>query len=382
MDFTIPEEYRMLQSLVKQYVEAELRPLEKQIEELQDIPDDIWARLIARSKELGLLAPFAPVEYGGGGVVGWLPHILMLEEVAKTSRCFGETVARGYENGRDLATPYQIENFYAPVWRGEQRLCSAITEPDAGSDQRAMKTMAVRRGDRWMINGQKCFVSRLDKAAWAMVYAVTDKERRRISSFIVPTSAPGVARGQRHKMMGEHGWNEFEVFFNDVQVPQQNLLGQEGMALRQFLHYIDLVRLRVAAYAIGACQYMVEQCVAYARDRHTFGKPIAARQAVQGMIVDSWMEMESLRWVTYYCCWAADNGQKTFGLPAACKIMGSETGCRVADRAIQVHGGSGYSGDLPFERIYRDMRGFKITDGANEVLKHLVIARELLGPYD
>lgn len=381
MDFNIPYEYKQLQLLVRDYIESELRPLEVEVDNMEDeIDDELWGRLLKRAQELGIYPAFAPEPYGGG-IRSWLAHILVSEEIGKTNLAFRHLMDTGFEEGVDEATEYQLEKFYIPLWRGEKRLAGGITEPDAGSDNLAMKTTAVKQNGKWVINGMKHFVSHASRADFFFIVTMSDPQQKRVSIFLIDKDTPGFTVGKYQKMMGFRGGGQYEVYLDNVVVPQENLIGEEGKGLRIFFALLNLYRLRVGAWGIGAADYALQNAISYAKQRVTFGQPLATRQAIQGMIVDSWAEIESARWLTYHTCWKADQkcALDEIILPAAmCKIMGSELGCKVLDRTIQIYGGIGYTCDLPFERLYRDQRGLRILEGSNELLKHVVAARQLL----
>lgn len=373
MDFEIPTEYKMMQKLTAQFVEDELRPLEKEMEENEDLPDETWLRLRNRSKELGLWAPFDPEEEGGGGMPhSYLAYILLCEAMGSTCIVFRGLVGHG---GRQAAS--------SEVSAGPGYAFAAMTEPDAGTDQKAIKTTAVKDGDEWVINGVKHLISGVTRASGlpaaehGVVYAITDKETRRITPFIVKVGTPGFTIGRQQKLMGTRGVCVNELYFDDCRVPDSNRIGGEGMGLSQFLTILGLARLEIGAYGVGAAQYCLDRCIDYSAHRVTFGQPLATRQAIQWMLSDSWIEIETTRWLVYRTAWGMDQGEDCRLGYSAGKILGSELACRVADRAIQMHGGLGYSTDLPFERIYRDYRGAQIYEGATEIHKFL-IARMLL----
>lgn len=382
MDFEIPEEYRALQKLTLQFVEDELRPLEREMEDNEDLTPETWERLKNRSKELGLWAPFAAKEYGGEGIKSHLARMLMMEAMGSTCRPFRDLVGRGdnLEQWRD--NEYLLEKYFLPAMKAERHGFGAITEPDAGSDQRSMKTTAVRDGDEWVINGSKHLISNMrtfgKPADYGVVYCMTDKEARRITPFVVDVGTPGFTIGRRQRMMGFRGMYLHELYFDNCRVPEDNRVGSMGRGLSHFLVGASLLRLQWGAGGVGAAQYCLDRCIDYAQQRVTFGKPLAARQAVQWMLVDSWMEIESTRWLVYRSTWALDQGEDyRFGY-SACKILGPELACRVANRAIQIHGGIGATTDFPFERIWRDFRVVQILEGATEIQK-FILARMMLG---
>jgi len=373
MDFEVPEEYRAMQQLARRFVVDELRPLEKVVEENEGLPSETLLRLRDRSRELGLLAPFTPEEEGGGGMpFSNLAYILLCEIMGSTCVIFRGLVGRGGRTGSSELAAAAEGGFWA-----------AITEPDAGSDQKGMKTTAIKDGDEWVINGMKHLISGVTgpgnqpMGRQGLVYALTDKENRRVTPFLVKVGTPGFTIGRQQKLMGTRGVFVNELYFDDCRVPDTNQIGGEGMGLRHFLSMMAMARLEIGAYGMGAAQYCLDRCIDYAAHRVIFGQPLAMRQAIQWMITDSWMEIEQLRWLLYRTAWGMDQGEDFRMGYSACKVLGSELACQVADRAIQIHGGLGYTTDLPFERIWRDYRGARIYEGATEVHKYL-IARTLI----
>jgi len=382
MDVTIPEEYRSLKQLAKTFREKELAPLESHIDQEGFISQDLWKQLVAKSKAIGLFNAFVPEKYGGGGIRSWLAHILVWEEIGKTLTVFRRLFDNGYEVGVKEATEEQIRQFYIPVWQGEKRMAYALTEPDAGSDSLAMKTTATSKGNKWVVNGMKYFVSAAPVSDFICTFAMTDKERRRVTAFLLHKDTPGITLGRVQKLMGSHATEPSEVYFDDCLVDNSNVLGEVGKGLRLFFSNLNLWRLRVGAAGIGAAEYAVEACIRYAKQRITFGQALAKRQAIQGMIIDSWIEAEQARWLTYSTCAKADEGASIENLmlpSAAAKVAATEMACKVLDRAIQIHGGLGYSCDIPFERMYRDIRANRFLEGANETLKFRVAAQQLFG---
>ena len=377
MDFEIPEEYKAMQQLARRFLEEELRPLEKEVEENEGLPPETAERLRKRSQELGLWAPFSPEEEGGGGMpYSNLAYVLLAEVMGSTCVIMRGFVGRG---GRRQSSSSELSS----VVGEEGRVFAAITEPDAGSDQRSMKTTAVRDGDEWVINGVKHLISGVTGpdgqpvATAGMIYAITDKENRRVTPFLVKVGTPGFTIGRQQKLMGTRGVRVNELYFDDCRVPDANRIGGEGMGMRHFLGLMAMARLEIGAYGVGAAQYCLDRCIDFAAQRVTFGQPLAMRQAIQWMLVDSWTEIETTRWLVYRSAWGMDQDEDFRLGYSACKVLGSELACRVADRAIQIHGGLGYTTDLPFERIWRDYRGAQIYEGATEIHK-FIMARMLI----
>ena len=326
VDFAIPDEYRQMQLLVRKYVQTELIPLENIVYERGEISRDLWSELVAKSKALGLYAPFAPEEYGGAGLNSCLAYMLMSEEMGRTIDAFKYLVGLGYETGADVATKEQLGRYYSRIWQGTSRFFVAVTEPDAGTDVLGMKSTAVRRGDGWVINGSKLFISHFGEADWGIIFALTDKAKRRVSAFLIETNTPGLT-GRRLQTMGVRGQNLYEVFMDECFVPQSSLLGEEGKGLRLFMGYLDLIRMRVGVRGLGVAQRCLEMTLDYVKQRKIFGKPLATFQALQFMLVDLWMEIETTRSLLLRAYAEMDNNGRIY-IPdsCACKVLGSEVG--------------------------------------------------------
>ncbi len=267
-----------------------------------------------------------------------------------------------------------------PLTTGQGLGAFGLTEPGAGSDAGATKTSAVRDGDSWVINGQKIFITNGSIAESIVVSAVTDKSRgtKGISSFIVPKDAPGFQPGRNEDKLGLRASITSQLFFNDCRIPAENLLGQEGDGFKQMLITLDGGRISIGAMALGLAQAALDASLKYAKERVQFGQPIANFQAVQFMLADMATEIDCARLMVYRSAWLKDQG-KRFGKEAAmAKLFASEVADRACNKAIQIHGGYGYTRDYPVERYWRDARLCEIGEGTSEI-QRLVIARQLLG---
>ncbi len=381
MDFAIPEELQALQQLSRRFVKDEMMSLEKDVLSGKllvdgvDLPEETYRHLLKRAKEIGLWICDVPETFGGGGV-GAFGSILVEEERAKsltpfTLRPFGlDTLFACNEEQR--------KKYLDPVLSGEKQVCFAMTEPGAGSDAQALQTTAVKQGDSYVINGSKIFISHAAKADFAIVFAVTDKEKRArggITAFLVDRDTPGYSVGRLIQTMGMDSVSE--IFFEDCTVPEKNILGELGKGFYLGMEFLNVARASIGARSVGIADRCQAMSVAYARQRVAFGKPIAERQAIQWMLVDSAIEIHAARMMTYHCAWKIDQGLDPRIEASIVKLYGSEMVGRVVDRAIQVHGGLGYSRDLPLEAFYRGIRVYRIYDGTSEIHR-LIIARNLL----
>jgi acyl-CoA dehydrogenase len=383
MDFNLPEELKLLKDTLRRYVDAEMIPVEKQTCDGQDLKPDYQRKFEKDAKDLGLWLLDVPEEFGGQGM-GVLATVVVVEELARTialpargSHFYGPSVrAILYELSDEMK-----ERYLYPVIRGEKRACFGQTEPDAGSDPGSMRTTAVRDGDHYVVNGVKRFISGAGKADFIQLMVATDRAKGShggISCLIVDMNTPGVKlTAQYETMMGDKPW---EIVFDNVRVPVSQRVGGEGEGFRLGQRWLGAGRLRHGARALGVAERCVEMMTSYAKLRVTFGKPLAERQGVQWMIADSFLELHAARLMVYQAAAKADAGEDFRNEAYMCKYYADEMAFRVADRCMQIHGGIGLTTDLPIERLWRQQRSFRITEGASEVMK-MVIARHVLKTY-
>ena len=387
MDFTIPEDLKTIQMLTRKFVQEELLPLEKEVEDKDEFPEDIRLGLRNKAKELGLWNYSMPKEYGGGGV-GNLGRALVCEELGHVSFSVGycggivggprSGIGRGGEFKH--ATKEQMEKYFLPVLRGEKECFMALTEPNAGCDLGNVETRAVREGDNYILNGTKMYVTAIDVSDFGLVLAVTDWEKRRrggITCFIVEKDNPGVQVSRRISLMGRHGLKSYEVHLDNCVVPAGNILGELGHGLEVAGVELNSLRLECAAACMGAAERAQKMAMDYAKKRVTFGEPLAKRQLIQQMIVRAETDIYASKLMLYDVATEADQGKDITIKAMIVKCFVTEMAVRTIDRAIQIHGGLGYSKDLPLEMMYRDLRLYTIAEGATEVLEW-TIARNLL----
>ena len=378
-DFSPDETTRLLLDTVRGFVRAELFPLEEEVEREGALAPERAAGIFARSRALGLYAMNMPAELDGGG--------LNAVQVCLVEEQFGHTkdilIRRAFGNAYEVLLTCrgaQRERWLAPVVRGE-RVCSiAITEPDAGSDAAGIRTRAVREGRGWRLNGAKHFVSDGLFSDFFVVSAVTDPDAggRGISLFLVDKALDGVRVGRDQPMMGLRGTSHVELFFDDVALGPECLLGDEGRGLRLVYETLGRVRLaHIGARALGLSRRLLDAMTDYANERRQFGRPIGEFQLVQQMIADSAIEIASARLLMLHTAWRIDRGDPAREGISMVKVQASETLGRVADRAVQVFGGAGYCKDHAIERMYRDARISRIYDGTSEIHRG-VVARGLL----
>ena len=383
MDFEIPENLRLMRDSVQRFVKKELEPISRQVEEEDRIPDDV----VQKMRELGLFGLAIPEEYDGLGL-GCLGECLVYEELGKVNACFRTRI--GTNNGIGSqgiileGTPEQKRKYLPKLASGEWIGCFALTEPEAGSDAANVQTTAKLDGDHWVLNGRKHFITNGNIADVATVFALTDRAKKAkggITAFIVEKQFPGFYVCAIERKMGMRGSHTCELIFDNCQVPRENVVGGNakiGQGFKTAMKTLDKGRLTLGASTLGAAEKLLELSVQYAKQRVQFGKPIAHFQAIQLMLADMATQIYATRQMLYHAAWLRDTtGSAVVKEAAMVKLFSSEVANRVADMAVQIHGGMGYMKDYPVERFYRDLRLTRIYEGTSEI-QRLVIARELL----
>jgi alkylation response protein AidB-like acyl-CoA dehydrogenase len=381
MDFELDDEHQFIRQTVRDFVQKELTPRAKHIDETGEFPHDVFKQM----GEIGLLGLPFPEQYGGADG-DTLAVALATEEIARA--CGSSALAYAAHIGLGSMPIFlfgdeeQKKRFLVPAASGEYLAAFGLTEPQAGSDAGATRTRARLDGDEWVINGEKMWITNAPIAGHIIVTAVTDKEqgKRGISSIIVPRGTPGLSFGKHEHKMGLHGSMSTAVFLEDVRVPRDNLLGERGKGLAQFLQILDGGRITIGAMAIGLAQAAMEAAVAYAREREAFGKPIGAFQSVSNMIADMAVGLEASRLLIYKAAVMKDRGESISKIAAIAKLYATEASEKICRDAIQVLGGYGYSSEFPVERYYRDTRLLTIGEGTSEI-QRMVIARHELGSF-
>ncbi len=378
MDFALNEEQEMFRKTIREFAEKEIMPRAQEIDLKGEFPWDI----IRKMADLGLMGLPFPEEYGGAGG-DTISYAIAVEEIARASG----SVAITYSAHISLAcspiylfgTEEQKRKYLIPMAKGEKIGAFGLTEPGAGSDAAAIKTRAVLDGDEWVINGQKIFITNGSIADVVVIAAVTDpaKGKKGISNFIVEKGTPGFRVGREEDKMGLRGSVTSELIFENCRIPKENLLGKEGEGYKQFLMTLDGGRIGIGAMAVGLGMAALEAAAKYAKERVQFGQPIAEFQAIQWMIADMATELEAARLLVLRAAWLKDQGQRFTKEAAMAKLFASEAAVRACYKAIQIHGGYGYTKDYPVERLYRDARLTTIGEGTSEI-QRLVIARHIL----
>lgn len=381
MDFTIPEDLKAIQLGVREFVTKRVEPLAQQIEEEDRIP----TQLVEEAANMGLFGLSIPEAYGGLGL-GVLGRALAYEELGKTSNAFGSLIGAHTGIGStgivDLASE-ELKRKYLPDMAAGRRIAAfALTEPQAGSDAARITTTAVKKGDRWILNGQKQFITNGPVADVFTVFAVTDKRKgtKGISAFVVEAGWKGFAKGAPEKKMGLRGSHTCQLFFDDVEVPEENVLGQEGLGYVAALKILTKGRATLAARAVGTMEKLIRLSVSYAKQRVAMGKPLAEHQLIQAQLAEMAVDHAVSQAYAYKVAWMADQGLNVSKEAAIAKVFSSEAFNRVADKAVQIHGGMGYMREMEVERVYRDARITKIYEGTSEI-QRLIIAGRLLQEY-
>jgi acyl-CoA dehydrogenase len=366
----------MLVDNVRKFRERELMPLEKDFLIAGKLPLDTRFTLERKGRDLGFWALDVPEEYGGAGL-GNLGMCLVAEELYKHPAMFD--FGGSPEPSLYLCNAEQKERYFFSVIRGERRSCYAFTEPDAGSDLAGIRTTAVRKGDQWVVNGTKTFISHVDRADFVILFASTDRSKgaRGVTCFLVDMGTPGFRPSRPIATMGDD-WDPYELSFEDCVVPDANRVGEVNQGWTIANHQLTHGRLKIAAYQLGIAQRCLDMAIDWAKQRVAFGKPIAQRQAIQWMIADSEVELEAARLLVYRAACLADNGEPQRNEAFVAKLYATEMAQRVTDRALQIFGGLGYTKELPIQSFYRQVRLWRIGHGTAEIHRWM-IARNLLG---
>jgi butyryl-CoA dehydrogenase len=380
VNLDLSEDQKLLRNSVREFAESEVRPLAKQIDETGQFPRATFQK----AAELGLTGVAMPEGEGGAGF-DHIAYSIVIEEI---SRCCASTgVILSVQNSlycdpiHRFGTAEQKKKFLLPFARGEKIGCYALTEPQAGSNAAALQTRAVKEEDKYVISGTKAWITNGGAADAALVYVNTDppKGEKGITALVVEKGTPGFKVGKEEKKLGINGTACSELIFTDCEVPQANRIGNEGQGYAVALSTLDGGRIGIGAQAVGIAQGAFEAALEYSKQRMAFGHPISQFQAIQFMLADMSTEIDAARLLVRKAAWKQDTGARFSMEAAIAKLFASEMATRVTHKAIQIHGGNGYSREYPVERNYRDARITEIYEGTSEI-QRLVISSWVLRP--
>ena len=383
LDVELSDELRAMRDAVRRFVAQELEPWAKEIDRSGEIPHG----LIEVMQHNGYCGMRLPAEYGGGGL-SLFQYCIALEEFSRLHRAF--TIAANYSSGMTPmaitrhGTPEQKEKYLRGFAAGKLKSAFALTEPEAGSDPAGMRTRAEKRGDGWVLNGRKHYISGGHVADVIMVMAVTDPEKRArggITAFLVERGTPGFSVTRVDTTIATDAIKLAELTFEDCVLPASAVVGEVGAGFKVAMRSLNDGRLSVSCSCVGAAESLLEMATTHVKVRRTFGKLLAERQAIQWMLVDSAMEIVAARALAYDTLRRLEAGKNIGSAGSMCKLFCSEMVGRVADRAVQIHGGMGVIRGFPVERFYRDVRHYRVGEGASEI-QRIVIARDLLRGVD
>ncbi|MCP2520291.1 acyl-CoA dehydrogenase family protein [SCandidatus Aminicenantes bacterium Aminicenantia_JdfR_composite] len=379
MDFQLTEEQLALQRMAREFAEKEMKPVAAKYDRGEEFPWDV----IKKAFEVGFLSSSIPEEYGGGGL-STLDTVIVSEELAAgCAGMFTSIMANSLALTPIIlfGTEEQKKKFLTPFTKEMMLAAFCLTEREAGSDAGNVSTIAKKVGSEYVINGSKCFITNGGVANLYVVFANTAKEKgaRGISAFIVPADTPGIKIGKIEDKMGHRASNTAEIFFEDVKVSAENLLGKEGMGFLIAMKTLDKARPSVGAAGVGVAKAALEYAIEYAKTRIQFGRPIASFQHIAFKLADMATEINAARHLVWHAAWLIDKGMKASKESAMAKAYASDVAMRVTVDALQIFGGYGYMKDFPMEKLMRDAKLLQIYEGTNEI-QRLVISREIIGP--
>ena len=378
MDFELTAEQELARRTAREFAEAEIAPVIARYDEAEEFPAEIVAKLGA----LGFLGALFPPEYGGAGL-DYVAYALVVEELSRVDGSVGITMwghnSLCTNHIYSFGSAAQRERYVPPLARGEVLGAWGLTEPGSGSDAAAMRTRAVETDDAFVLDGTKAFITNGSVAGTTVVMAKTDPAAggRGVSAFILERGMPGFRPGQRYKKLGLHASDTAELVLEDARVPKANLLGERNRGFQDTKKVLEGGRVAMAAMAVGLAQGALDQAVRYAKERQAFGQPIGHFQGIRAILADLATEVEAARLLTLRAAYGKDRGRPVMREASMAKVFASEVAVRCASKAVQVHGGYGYTREFPVERFYRDAKLCEIGEGTSEV-QRMVIARHLL----
>jgi alkylation response protein AidB-like acyl-CoA dehydrogenase len=378
MDFQLSDEQLSIREMVRDFAQNEIAPHIMEYDEAKAFPEGIIQKL----GELGLLGITYPEEYGGAGM-GYIEYAIIVEELSAVDPSIGLIVAAHNSLGTlhifEFGSEEQKKAYIPRLLKGETLSAWALTEPGSGSDAKALKTIATKNGNHWVLNGSKTFITNANYADYHVIIARSDPEKgsRGISAFVVHKGTPGFKIGKNLNKLGMRASDTAELFFDNCEIPGENLLGKEGEGFRQSMAILDGGRISIGAMCIGIARGAYESALKYAQEREAFGHRIGDFQATKFKLSDMATEVEAARLLIMKAAWMKDNNIPLNKESAMAKLYASEVAVRVANEAVQIFGGYGFIKEYPAEKFYRDAKLGTIGEGTSEILR-LVIARELL----
>lgn len=378
MDFLLSDEQEILKDTINNFMQKEIQPLVRECDETGVWPQEFTKKLA----EMGLLGIIVPSEYSGAGYSN-VDYVMILEEISKVDPSVGLVVAAHNSlcsNHLNLfADETQKTKYLTRLALGQTLGAWGLTESEAGSDAASLKTKAVKKGDHWLLNGSKLFITNGSLAEIHVVMAVTSPEKGRhgISAFIVEKGMKGFMVGKKEDKLGVRAADTAELIFEDVMVPEENLIGEEDKGYRQAMAVLDGGRVSIAGFSLGIAAGALEAALKYAKERVQFSKPIADFQAIQWMLADGYTELEAARLLTYRAAFLEDQGKKIPKESAMAKLFSSELAVKASSVAVQIHGGYGFTKDYPVEKLYRDSKLATIGEGTSEI-QRWIIAQQVL----
>lgn len=382
MDFQMTKEQKDIRQAARDFAEKEMRDIAQEYDQKEEFPKELWKKAC----ELGFVGVYLNEAYEGPGL-GYLEAALIMEQFWRVDPGCGCILmaAFGSELLQNFGTEEQKRKYIPPVPKGEAIMGAAITEPDAGSDIFGVRTSAVKEGDSYVLNGTKMFITNGSIADYLLVFCLTHPEAKsrydRYSFFIVERNRPGFQANKLHGKLGIRASDTAEIVLSSVKIPKENLIGgKEGEGFRQVIDLFNINRVLAASQGVGVAQGALDQAIAHVKKRQAFGQPIGKFQAIQVKLAEMATMVEASRLLTYQAAWLIDRGTKDPRLIAMAKWLSGETGVRVTDDALQLHGGYGYLNEYAIERFYRDAKIVEIYEGTKEMEK-MTIARQLLGKF-
>ena len=367
MDFSLSEEMSMLKDMAYKFAQNELAPVSREC----DVEERYTREIVKKAAENGLVGAWIPEEYGGADV-GFLGLALITEQLSRVDMGIGLNIvvaSFGCEAIFLYGSEEQKKKYLPPVCRGEMISAGAFTEPDAGTDVAGYRTRAAADGDQYVINGNKMFITNGTVCDFFVVQCVThpdEKRHNRFSMIIVPSDAKGVTRTKIHGKMGIRASDTAEISFEDVRVPMENLVGEEGKGFYQLMHFFDTTRPMVSAQALGLSEACLEASIRYAKERSAFGTPLGSYQLTQAKLTEMAIRIEALRGLVYRAAWSLDHDKPDYILAAMAKYYGGQTAVFCANAALEIHGGYGYIEEYDVQRYYRDAKILELYEGTKE----------------